>query len=57
MNYALLAHVVREGGLKIAVICRLSAIPGWVAWSMARGDVLLMTVAVGRHFTTVGEFV
>lgn len=28
MNYALLAHVVREGGLKIAVICRLSAIPG-----------------------------
>lgn len=30
MNYALLAHVVREGGLKIAVICRLSAIPGWV---------------------------
>ncbi|KAJ9101797.1 hypothetical protein QFC21_003136 [Naganishia friedmannii] len=28
MNYALLAHVVREGGLKIAVMARLSAIPG-----------------------------
>ncbi|KAI5448871.1 hypothetical protein NCC49_006058 [Naganishia albida] len=28
MNYALLAHVVREGGLKIAVMLRLSAVPG-----------------------------
>lgn len=29
-QYALLAHVVREGGFKIVLLARLSAIPGLV---------------------------
>lgn len=36
LSYACLARVVREGGFKIALIARLSAIPGHCAYHFAQ---------------------
>lgn len=54
ISYACLARVVRDGGFKIALIARLSAIPGhckFLAKLDARSNTLLVTTAV---FSTCG---
>ena len=56
ISYACLARVVRDGGFKIALIARLSAIPGHCQFVMkcsARSSIFLLCPSHYCHFLDV----
>jgi hypothetical protein len=54
ISYACLAHVVRQGGFKVALIARLSAVPGHCKYplliSITPFDLIIKSFSHHRHF-------